>query len=470
MADNPQPHNHDHDAALDHAHTHASRHAEPMVNVVDPAQQSLSDALRVSFWLLRFVMIALVVVYLFSGVYQVAEQEEAVVTRFGKIVTDSQGVQTVDRGFHWGWPFPIDNVVTVPTNERTIDIANAFVYEGEGENAGMRPLNPERDGSLITGDANIVHARFKAAYVISDPVAFIKNFGDPDGITQDSIYARTDVGTTRVEANRTGLQIADALVTNMVEQGIVHAVAADTADDIIAGRFSADRAVGVAQRNLDQLDVGITLTNIAMRLPEMPQSVRDAYGLVAQSEATKSTRINEAESDRTRLLGEAAGKAALPIRGEDGPLVNLIKEYELATTLDDTERLAGLDQQLSRAFRELNVETSEETPGAGGIGGETATIINNAQIAKSQIASRLKTEAQTVLELRTAFEQDPELFKQRRWQYVLRDIFAQEDSGIELFYTASGQRMLIEMNRDPDIARTKERQRLESDMAENAAE
>lgn len=445
------------------AHTHAARTAEPSVAAVDPAQQSLSDALRVSFWLLRFAMIVLVVIYLFSGLYQVAEQEEAVVTRFGKIVTDSQGVQTKARGLHFGWPFPIDNVVTVPTNERAIDVANAFVYEGEG---GVRPLNPERDGSLITGDANIVHARFKAAYVISDPVAFIKNFGDPDGVTPDVIGVDTPTGKMQININRTGLQIADALVTNMVEQGIVHAVAADTADDIIAGRFGSDRALGVAQRNLDELGVGITLTNVAMRLPEMPQSVRDAYGLVAQSEATKSTRINEAESDRTRLLGEAAGKAALPTQGQDGPLVQIIKDYEIATTLDDTERLEELDERLSRAFRQLAVVVDDqESP----IGGETATIINNAQIEKSQIAQRLETEARTVLELKDAFEQDPELFKQRRWQYVLRDIFNDEASDIELFYTASGQRMLLDINRDPEITRTKERQRLERDMQENAA-
>lgn len=427
---------------------------------VDPAQQSLSDALRVSFGLLRLVMIVLVVAYLFSGFYQVGEQEEAVVTRFGKIVTDADGKATKDRGLHFGWPFPIDNVVTVPTNDRTVTINQAFIYEGEG---AARALNPEKDGSLITGDANIVHGRFSAIFAITDPAAFIKNFGDPDGTTTEIIAVQTPDGRQQVSVTRTGLQIAEALVVTMVEQGIVHGVATITADQFIAGNFNKDRAIAVAQNNLDQLDVGVTVRDMGFvqgTNPEMPFSVRAAYELVGQSDATRSTAINAAESTRTTLLGEAAGKAALPVAGQDGPLVALLKEYELATSLGDTDRLERLDAQLGAAFRGLSVDLDGQ---AYDIGGETATIINNALIEKSQIAQRIKTEAETVLELKEAFETDPELFKQRRWQYVVREIF-NDDSGIELFYAPAGRRLLIEMNRDPQITRKKERDRLDAEV------
>lgn len=423
----------------------------------DPAQQSLSDALRVSFGLLRAVMVILVVAYLFSGIYQVGEQQEAVVTRFGKIVTDSEGSATKARGFHFGWPFPIDNIVTVPTSNQTIAINQAFVYEGEG---GARPLNPEKDGSLITGDANIVHARFTVNYQITDPPAFIANFGDPDGVTEETIVVATPTGNQSIKINRTGMQIAETLVTNMMEQGIVHAVASVTADEVISREYNSGRAISVAQKQLDDLKVGITITNINIDSPEMPQSVRDAYTLVTQSEATRATLINQAESERTRLLGEAAGKAALPVNGQDGPLVVLLKEYELATSLNDDERLAELDVRLAEVFAGLVVEFDGETYD---IGGETATIINNALIEKSQITQQIKTEAETVLELRDAFDKDPELFKERRWQYVVREIF-NEDSGIELFYAPSGQRLLIEMNRDPEITRTKQRDRLDAEI------
>jgi membrane protease subunit HflK len=417
----------------------------------DPAQQSLADALKVSFWVLRIVMIALVVFYLLSGFYRVAEQEAAVVTRFGSIVADDQGETTKDPGLYLGWPFPIDNVITVPTNDQTINLNRAFVYAGNADGEPQPgPLNPEADGSLVTGDANIVHARFGANYHVSDPEQFVTNFGDPDAVA--------------TLESRTGLAVAEALVRNMVEQGIVQTAASTTADEMIAGRFPSDRARNVAQRHLDELNVGITLTSLTIDNPEMPASVRDAYGLVSQAEAQRSTSINQAESERTQLLGEAGGKAALPVEGDDGPLVRLIKEYEIATTLDDADRLDAIDQQLSRALRDLTIQSDGETYD---IGGETAGIINQALIEKSQISERIKTEAETVLELKAAYESDPELFKERRWQYVARQIF-DDESGIELFYAPSGQRLLIEMNRDPDIVRTKERARLEAQMEENA--
>ncbi|MEM8737959.1 MAG: SPFH domain-containing protein [Planctomycetota bacterium] len=424
----------------------------------DPAQQSLSDALRLSFGLLRLVMIVLIVGYLFSGFYQVGQQESAVVTRFGKIVEDREGNTAKERGLHFGWPYPIDQVVKVPTNDRSLSLNRAFVYEGEGTPG---PLNPERDGSLITGDVNLVHARFQVLYAITDPEDFLRNIGDPAGVTEIEVEVSTGAETERVVIERTGLMAAQELVRNFAEQGIVHAVGSVTADEVLAGRFSGGQAQRLAQEKLDELAVGITIRNISFDTgaAEMPLAVRDAYGLVSQAEAQKSTVINEAESERTQLLGEAGGKAALPVAGNDGPLVRLVKEYELATTLGDTARLAELDTRLRAVFRGLAVPTDA---GTVDIGGETATVINTALIAKSQISERIKTEAETVLELREAFARDPQLFKERRWQYVAREVFG-EDSGIELMYVPSGQRLLLEMNRDPAITRTKGRARLDAE-------
>ena len=428
----------------------------------DPAQQSLSDALRVSFGILRIAMVILLVIYLFSGIYQVGEREAAVVTRFGQIVTDADGNSAKDQGLHFGWPFPIDNVIYVPTDSRSLDINDDFVYEGEGAPGA---LNPERDGSLITGDANLVHARFTVEYQITDPAAFIANFGDPEGTTPSTLTVQTPQGNQRVEVQRTGLEIADDLVRNMVESGIVHAVASVTADQVIRSQYNRTRAIQIAQQQLDGLDAGITVNALSIRVPEMPVSVRDAYTLVTQSEATRSTLINTAESDRTRLLGEAGGKAALPVAGQDGPLVALLKEYELATSLNDSDRLSQLDEQLQAAFTNLEIVRDD---GTYDLGGETATLINEALIERSRISEQIKTEAQTVRELADAYAADPQLFKERRWQYVVREIFG-PDSGIELFYSPSGQRLQLEVNRDPDIQRNKERARLDADMEENAA-
>ena len=416
------------------------RTPNPEPSAADPAQQSLADALRVSFGLLKVVMIVLLVAYLFSGVYQVPEQEAAVVTRFGQIVGDTREAQVKEPGWYIGLPFPIDTVIKVPTNERTIDLSQAFVYAStEAEQAQRpedrqgRPLNPELDGSLITGDANIVHARFTTTYVVADPAAYVKNLAD--------------------------LGAADELVRGVVEQGIVHAVAAVSADDVIGGRFGVDRAKTTAQQVLNELDSGLEINSISINLPEMPLSVRDAYGLVSGADARRATLINDANKERTRLLGEAAGKAALPDRTGEGPLVSLIKEYELATAAEDAEELERLDRELSEAFRELAIQQDDTTYD---IGGEAARIINEALIQKTQLVEQIKAEAQTVRQLSAAYDRDPALFKDLMWQSAAREIFT-DDADIELWYVKPGSAVYIEMNRDPAITRARETTRLQAE-------
>ena len=431
-------HDHDH-AGHDHGHSHVHDDAP----AVDPAQQSLADALKVSFWLLRALMIALVVIYVcFSGMYQVAENEAAVVTRFGKIVGAEDGASAVkEPGFHFGAPFPIQEVLRVPTSERTLRIDRAFVYQDPGDSAEPKrgPLNPELDGSLITGDANLVHARFVITYRVDDPTDFIVNVGD--------------------------LPTSDQLVFNAVHQAVVHAVASVPADDVIAGRPNHPDDPNhdmktKAQRTLDELNTGVKLSAVTIERPEMPAMVRDAYELVGQSEAERGRLVNEAQRARTSLLGEAAGKAALPVDGEPGPLVRLIKDYELATALDDPQGIAAAAAPLSAALRSLRLDAADPEAPRVDIGGEVARIINEAQIARTNITEGIDTDVQTVQELKAAFDADPAFFKQAMWQDAAREIF-NEDSGIEVFYAPTGEAMQLIINRDPRIASEKQRRELD---------
>ena len=425
-----------------HDHNHDHMHADD-APTIDPAQQSLADALKVSFWLLRGLMIALVVIYVcFSGMYQVAENEAAVVTRFGRIIGADDGTSAEkEPGFHFGLPFPIQEVLRVPTSERTLRVDRQFVYQDPGDSAQakMGPLNPELDGSLITGDANLVHARFVITYRVDDPTDFIVNVGD---LTQ-----------------------SDALVFNAVQQAVVHAVASVPADDVIAGRPNhpddPDHDIKTkAQRTLDELNIGVKLSAVTIERPEMPAMVRDAYELVSQSEAVRGRLVNEAQRERTKLLGEAAGKAALPVDGQAGPLVRLIKDYELATALDDPQRITAAAQPLAAALRSLRLEAADVDTPAIDIGGEVARIINEAQIARTNVTEGIDTDVQTVQELKAAFDHNPDFFKQAMWQDAARDIFT-EDSGIEVFYAPSGDAMQLIINRDPRIASEKQRRELD---------
>ena len=53
---------------------------------LDPANQSLAEALRTTFRILKFFMVVLVVLFLASGAIVVDQNEQAVVFRFGRPV------------------------------------------------------------------------------------------------------------------------------------------------------------------------------------------------------------------------------------------------------------------------------------------------------------------------------------------------------------------------------------------------
>ena len=84
---------------------------------LDVAGRSLFEALRVSFIILKVIMIVLVVLFLDSGFRTVGSDEQALVLRFGKI----RGVgdqRVLGPGLHWVFPYPIDTIVKIPVEKR----------------------------------------------------------------------------------------------------------------------------------------------------------------------------------------------------------------------------------------------------------------------------------------------------------------------------------------------------------------
>src|SRR6185503_3460290 len=53
---------------------------------MDPANQSLAEALRLSFRVLQVVILVLIVLFMISGIQTVKEGQTGVMTRFGKVV------------------------------------------------------------------------------------------------------------------------------------------------------------------------------------------------------------------------------------------------------------------------------------------------------------------------------------------------------------------------------------------------
>ena len=122
---------------------------EPTVTPLDSGAQALSEALRSSFGLVKFVMFILVLVFLGSGIFQVKEGTRAILLRFGKPVGTGEAA-LLKPGLHWSLPYPIDDhqIVSVTGIQKVTSTAGWYAVTAAQRASGMEPpptstLNPQ---------------------------------------------------------------------------------------------------------------------------------------------------------------------------------------------------------------------------------------------------------------------------------------------------------------------------------------
>lgn len=394
----------------------------------DPAAQSLADALQFSFTVLKVVMVILIVFYLFSNVFNVKTQQTAVKLRFGKIV-DSK---LASGGPYFALPYPIDDVIKVDISPRVLAVKKAFWFQtDEKSDAGkttdelaeskMGPLNPEKDGSLITGDANIVHTQWSVTYVVADAGDYIQNVADDK-------------------------QLAENLVRLAAEQAIVHNVAQLTADQLLKGVTNAESVKKQMQDTLSQLKTGLKIEQVSITSMSVPLSTRPAFQAVLNAENEKAREVESAQEQRVTILSAAAGEA-------HEQLLKLVEQYENAVDMETSgAALDKINNNLEMVLDDLSVDG---TP----ISGEVAGIINEAQVYRTTVVEKVQAEAQKLEQLFDQYKNSPRIMEQRLIQDARREILSSDMN--ETFYVTQDGQQYLELNRDPAVKRARERARLQ---------
>jgi membrane protease subunit HflK len=402
------------------------------VDELDPAQQSLADAMRVSFLILKLIMAGLVIYYVFiSGWYEVKENEQAVRLRFGRIVQSDIGV-----GWHFAWPYPIEEAVKVSSSTIPIILRAPFWYEqtdfrvsnatGGDVQGRPGPLNPGKDGYLVTGDVSVVHAQVSVTYQIKDSAAFNRGIGESDNATR--------------------------FVEIAAEQAMVRAAASVTSDDLIRrGRGFSELVQQYTQANLDRFEVGISITNVSLVERAIPASVYPAHIDVTEAAGERATLILAAEKGRERIRVDAAGSAY-------DLLWAMITAYERAVDLDDLEESQRLADELDQAFATLQVGPAEApTP----IIGAAAEIISKANAYRAEVVAKIKAEAGAFSALLPEYRLNPQIVISRRWQDARKIIFGDPDltdslGYVEKIYVPAGSTVNLRMGPDAQLAQKHE--------------
>lgn len=290
MSDSPD---HKHEPGHGHEHgpapkrTHAHTQDEQALQLEDAGTRALSDALSSSFKVVKVIMIVMVVIFLGSGIREVGSFEKAVKLRFGKPVGFGEEA-LLDAGWHWAWPYPIEEIVKIPIGQvqeirSTIGfyfIPREFELTDTEPPMGSR-LNPVLDGYLITGDGNIMHARANLRYRITDAVTY-------------------------AFANRN----ASNLVQNALNNALQYAASGYRVDDAVRKDVSGYRATVLRRVNELVTDQNLGVTVETMDLTVIPpRQVRNSFEAVTSAEQKRSQLIDDARAERNRLLATAEGES-----------------------------------------------------------------------------------------------------------------------------------------------------------------
>ena len=233
--------------------------------------------------------LALVLVFGTGSFYNIEEQEQAVLTTFGKAVS------VTAPGLHFKFPL-IQRVQKVNTTIQGF----ALGYDQEDN------VSQEEDSLMITSDYNFVNVDFYIEYKVSDPVKAVYASKDPVHILQNisKSCVRTVIGSYDVDS---------VLTTGKNE------IQSKVKDMIIA--------------QLDRHDVGLQVVNVTIQDSEPPTAeVMEAFKAVETAKQGKETAINnankyrneklpgakaqidkimqEAEAEKTRRVNEANGEVA----------------------------------------------------------------------------------------------------------------------------------------------------------------
>jgi len=264
---------------------------------VDTGSQALAEALRSSFAIVRFVMVALVAAFLGSGFFIVGPQEKALILRFGKLLGEGDRA-LLGPGLHWAFPYPVDEVIPVRVTEiQTLrSTVGWYAVTPEQELAGTEPppgpaLNPAADGYVLTADGNIVHSRATLRYRFDDPLRCVFGFA----------------GDTNRSYNLAGVSNA---VQNALNNALLHAAARHTVDQILTRDVIGFQ--DAVRRRFEQLaraqNLGVTVEQCEVQ-SRPPRYLKQAFDSVVTAALNRSKVINEALSYANQITNRAAAEA-----------------------------------------------------------------------------------------------------------------------------------------------------------------
>nr|WP_295771291.1 FtsH protease activity modulator HflK [Rhodoferax sp.] len=216
------------------------------------------------------IVAVLVMIWLGTGFFIVQEGQQAVITQFGKY----KG--TVNAGFNWRLPYPIQNHELVfVTQIRSVDVGRDNVLKATGL----------RESAMLTQDENILDIKFAVQYRLNDARAFLFESKNP----ADAV-----------------VQAAETSVREVLGKMKMDAALSEERDQI------APRVRAMMQAILDRYKVGVEVVGINLQSGGVrpPEQVQASFDDVLKAGQERERAKNEAQAYANDVVPRAVGSAS----------------------------------------------------------------------------------------------------------------------------------------------------------------
>ena len=238
---------------------------------------------------LRWVLLGVGILVLFSSFQLIGEQDRGVVLRFG------QFARVMQPGPNFKWPWPIESVTKVnATQIKTF--SNTF--------------------SVLTRDENLVNVAMNVQYRVGDPQLYL--FGSRN---------------------------ADEMLEQVAQSALREQVGRADLDTVLGARGPlAVSAKEHLQTSLNEYRTGLVVTEFNLQNARPPEEVQPAFDEVNSAQQVRESLVNEAQAYAARVVPEARGEAARTRKVAEG-----YRDSSIARATGDATRFSLLQEQYKGA-------------------------------------------------------------------------------------------------------------------------
>jgi membrane protease subunit HflK len=268
---------------------------------------------------ISYILVVLILLYVASGVYSIAQTQVGIHQRFGRIINPN-----VKPGIHYALPWPIEKIdkVSVMTVRRIL--INDFASNLERDSTPyvfykLTGLTP----NCISGDNNIVNIICAIQYSVSNPVDYLFRIKDNERLLRDIIC-----------------------------NSIIKCLAVLQVDEILTyGKRKIENTLKTeAQQKLDSLNCGLIISFVELRDVCPPATVQGAFDDVINAKIDKKKTVSLAQSRRNEQLPQAKATATR--------IIENAKTYKLEKILTARGEAQRFSKQLE-AYRKMKEVTKK---------------------------------------------------------------------------------------------------------------